>query len=605
MSSEMRNSILYILLLSCFSLGAQLSSDNVITETKGLGLRMCSNLYNLCKVAETSVSEARERAAAQNMQVREDGKAYILIADGWDTDKMIDTEELRSIGLDVKDHYRNVAGCWVKPQDLISVAQQLPEKYLMRSSNRFSIDHEGVLVTNALSYKNTGGANGQGVKIAIIDLGFQLLDDAQDMGTAPDPPADTTDWTGTGLMTGTKHGTGCTEICFEYATQATYYLHKINGEVQLGNAINQAINDGVDLITSSISYYNTGWADGSGTVCAAVQDATDAGIIFFHGSGNFHQDHWQGIFNTTDGDDWHEYVVGDETNEATVGTGSNNSITVNLQWEGTPNSTNDYDLYLFNEANGNLLASATLTNDFETLTWTNNTGSSVTVEVAVFRFNSSQDEFEIFVSSGQNLQFNQTGSSSASPSNSLEDLCITVGAIRNTEYDDDDPQAESFSSRGPTNGGRIVPDLIAPDGLTLVSYPEQFFGSSAGGPNTCGLTAVLWSEHDYLSATGIKELVRGLAALYNDWGDPGKDNTYGDGGIYLPDFTSSSRFIYKGANNTGGLTSLPFYSMQQANDLAPINSNIFFLGDIHDPPTGVINTPMKYRSLVEDAIVRE
>lgn len=602
----MRNSILFCYCFLSGILSAQLSQEDVVKDMAISDLRMCSNLYNLAKVAATTPSAIPLLAEKQNLQMNTDGKAYVLIADGWDTERTIDTELLNALDIEVKDQYRNIAGCWIKPIDFISVAQQLPEGYLMRSANRFSADHEGVLVTNSLSYKDDGGAQGQGIKIAVIDLGFLQLDDAQDAGTAPDPPADTVDLTGTGLMTGTVHGTGCTEITFEYATQATYYLYKFSGEVQHGNAINQAINNGVDLITCSVSFYNTGWADGSGTPCASVRDATDAGILYFHGGGNFHQDHWQGIYNTTDGDDWHEFTGGgDETNEATVSSGNNNSITVNLQWEGTPSSTNDYDLYLFDEVTGNLLASATLNNDFETLNWVNNTGSSVVVEVAVLRFNSSQDEFEIFVSSGQSLQFNQTGGSTASPSNSLEDLCITVGAIDWSEYDDADPQAESFSSRGPTNGGRIVPDLIAPDDLTLVTYPNGFSGSSAGGPNTCGMTAVLWSEHDYLSATGIKELVRGLASLYNDWGDPGKDNTYGEGGLYLPDFTNNSRFIYKGANNTGGLSTLPYLTMQQANDLAPDNSNIFFLGDVHEVPAGVISTPMQYRSLHEDAIINE
>jgi len=597
-----------IMLIACsFSImvTAQLSNADVLHDTKSMRLPVCSNLWNIGKTALLDPHQAIVQAKNQNMQTREDGKIYIQIADGWDTDKIMDPQVLATLGVEVQDHFRNAAGCWVSPSELISLAQRLPQDFLLRSANMFSADHEGVVVTNSLSYKNTGGANGQGVKIAIIDLGYTLLTNAQAAGTAPDPPASTYDWTGSGLMVGTTHGTGCTEITFEYANQATYYLHKINGDVQLGLAINQAIADNVDLITSSISYYNTGWADGTGLPCAAVKDATDAGILFFHGSGNFNQTHYQGDFLTTDGDDWHEYNgSGDETNQATVTT-SNNTINVFLQWQGNPAPANDFDLYLFNATNGNVLASAVLTNDFEYLSWTNNTGSSVNVEVAVLRYNSNQDDFEVFVSTGQSLGFNQTGSSSASPSNSLEEFCITVGAINNTEYDDADPQAESFSSRGPTNSGNIVPDLIAPDNLTLVAYPNGFSGSSAGGPNTCGLTAVLWSEHDYLSATGIKELVRGLAALYNDWGDPGKDNTYGEGGLYLPDFVSDSRFIYKGANNINGLISLPFYSMEQANTMVHPNSNVFFLGETHDPPAGIISTPMIYRSLVESAITKD
>lgn len=592
-----------IVVLAPFLASAQLTREHAILGTKTDLPRMCSALWHLGAMAANDSLATLQYAASLDMQVRSDGKIYVQIQRGWDTAVDIDPEVLGSLGIEVQDHYRNTAGCWVNPDKLIATAEILEGDMILRSANRHSVDHEGVIVTNSLDYKTIGGANGQGFKIGVIDLGYSLLTNAQMAGTAPNPPADTVDWTGTGLMTGTPHGTGCTEICFEYATQATYYLHKITGEPQLGNAINDLIGDGVDMITSSISYYNTGWADGTGVPCAAVKDATDAGILFFHGSGNFNLRHYQGVFTTTDGDDWHEYVGLDETNEVNVANGV--TITIYMQWEGTPSSTNDFDLYLFDEANGNQLASATLSSDYEVLNWTNNTGSTVTAEVAVFRFNSSNDDFEYFISTnGLVLQFGQTGGSSASPSNSLEDLCITVGAIDNDEYDEADPQAESFSSRGPTNGGRIVPDLIAPDDLTLVSYPNGFSGSSAGGPNTCGLTAVLWSEHTYLSATGIKELVRGLAALYNDWGDPGKDNTFGEGGIYLPDFTDNARFIYPGANNTGGLSTLPYLSFEQANDIAPVNTNIFFLGGVHSVPVGIIDSPMKYRSLEENAIIK-
>jgi hypothetical protein len=596
-----------VLLLILVNLGlfGQSRWQEIIEEKHTSHPNISSSLYQIGKFAMEDPAGAKEKIQEANLTTRSDGRIFVEVQFGWDTEKTVDFDFGNTPFFEIQNRYRNLIGGWILPDKMLELSEALPPAYIVRTPNRYSNDHEGITVTNALSYQSNG-ATGNGVRIAVIDPGFGNLGTAQSAGTAPSSPV-TFDHTGSlnPFASGNVHGTGCTEIIFEYATGATFFLHKIAGESQLATAINQAIADNVDIISHSSSYFNTGWADGSGTVCAAVKDATDAGILYFHGAGNFHKRHWQGDYKDDDGDQWHEFNNLDETNEITIASG--NSITAHLQWPGSPSATNDFDLYLFNDANGSTLATSTSTTDFETLTWTNINPISVTVELAVFRFNSTKVKFELFAPTGNDFKYGQTGGATASPANSLEDFCITVGAVNWNTYDSATPTIESFSSWGPTNGGIIVPDLCAPDGMVVTAYPTGFFGASAGGPNTAGMTAVLWSEHNYLSAEGVLSAVYGLAELYNDFGTPGHDVTYGRGGIELPDFTNNSRFVYDDAGNTAGSTSLPFINIEQANDLAPANTNIFFLGGTYNaPPTGqqVLSTPMIYKSLKDNAVIK-
>ena len=210
------------------------------------------------------------RAVQNRMTVRNDEKVYVRIQKGWDTSVDIDKEFIEDLGFEVQNVYKHTAGCWVDFAQIQELNALIPEGMLMRPENLFSAEHEGITKTNAAEYQ-INGALGQGVDIAVIDIGYGALASAQSAGTAPASPT-LVDLTASGqpFASGTNHGTGCTEIIFEYATQANYTLYKITGISQLGLAVASAIASGVDLISSSLSYYNTGWADGTGLACAAA-----------------------------------------------------------------------------------------------------------------------------------------------------------------------------------------------------------------------------------------------------------------------------------------------------------------------------------------------
>ena len=69
------------------------------------------------------------------------------------------------------------------------------------------------------------------------------------------------DFTGEGIYAGerTVHGTACAEIVHDVAPEAELYLYKVGDLVDLENAKDRAIRDGIDIINHSIGWFGTGY----------------------------------------------------------------------------------------------------------------------------------------------------------------------------------------------------------------------------------------------------------------------------------------------------------------------------------------------------------
>lgn len=128
---------------------------------------------------------------------------------------------------------------------------------------------EGVALHGAAAWHDAG-YKGKGVKIAVIDLGFQGFQSL--MGTELPSTVEARCYTSIGVFTSSlsdcdnsdtsKHGTAVTEAVFDIAPEATYYISNITSAGDLLNTVEWLIEENVDVINASL-----GWAwHGPGTV---------------------------------------------------------------------------------------------------------------------------------------------------------------------------------------------------------------------------------------------------------------------------------------------------------------------------------------------------
>jgi len=429
------------------------------------------------------------------------------------------------------------------------VARELPAGYRLRQSLPPGLDAvygEGPIVTNSAEYRDAG-ADGAGVTIGVIDAQYDNFNAAVLNGDAPagaiivDYCTDPNVCAIFGAAGPNRHGTGCVEAAYDHAPGATWRLYRIRNLTDLGSAVQDMIANAQAprLITHSLSWYNTGWADDTGAACAAALQAAQAGILFFTSAGNRAQSHYQATFAPAPGNPvpgWHQFAEDDETNDITIPAGER--VDFYLQWNNADNVT-DYDLYLYNADITVVLARSINVGaaTFEYLTYTNTTGAPVVTHLGVRRVAGCLVEFEIFErSSTATWEYLTPASSTTSPSNTNHRNVVSVGAVHHANFNQPNGTSgliEPYSSRGPTNGGLMAPDLCGPTNTAGFSYPV-FTGTSCATPNVAGMVAALWSAGTGVLPQVTRDAVYEWALALRDWGPAGRENTYGRGGAVLP-----------------------------------------------------------------------
>lgn len=547
-------------------------------------LRMQSTLFEAeIDARSLAVAEARGLLGRRGIRMRKDGKVHVEIV-GSPGGTGLAASALAPFGGEVEGSWRHRVDAWIPLQRLSQVARALPSGYFLQRAKRPEPDEtvgEGPAVINSDNYTPAG----QGLRIAVIDVGYAGLTAAANNGDAPgaairynytgntfEDPADGT------------HGTGCVESAFDHCPAAMWYIYKIDSLTDLGSAVNSAINLNVDIISHSLSWFNEGWDDDSGGACAAANNAASSGILFFTSAGNRAQQHWQGSFNTTDGEDWHEFGAGgDETINMVVP--SNGSATCSMSWD-TTGGTFDYDLYLYDATLTLLTSSTNGGNSYESFTWTNMSTTAQTVHLCVWRSSGGITDFEIFVTpNAVTLQQHIVSEgSTTSPSNSSGSGVISVGAVAHGDFGSAGGTVgiiKDYSGRGPSNSGMTLPDITGPTDTNNFTY-GRFGGTSCATPNAAGAACAFLSAHSQYVAAATEYLLERQAQVFRDWGDAGMDNTYGYGGIHLVDYAPDTLWI---SRDYGGpdLHYLPFYTVWAAHTAAVPGGRLLFIPGGHYP----------------------
>ena len=212
------------------------------------------------------------QAFAQRRDLRLDGQdnvtVFILPKAGESKDT-IDIESLKAYGGEVIKSGHSVIKARVPILLLDQIADHVGGINYIKHPDRPHIEvvSEGVNLTGASSYQASGYA-GQNIKVAIVDLGFANLSDAIAAGVLPSSVIKI-DCTGTDCAPTDfpseeeDHGTAVAEIVHDMAPAAQLYLIKIGDSLDLLNAKDYCIANGIRVINHSVGWFNSNFYDGA------------------------------------------------------------------------------------------------------------------------------------------------------------------------------------------------------------------------------------------------------------------------------------------------------------------------------------------------------
>ena len=485
---------------------------------------------------QSSLWELATPGAAKPTRDLQDTVVVILVPQLGQASASIDTSSLAALGVKVLAQSKSLMRVSVPASSLLAVSELPGVRFVRRPYRPYPQEtiSEGVYRIGALA-NHSAGVKGQGVKVAIIDGGFKGANKL-----SGDMPArwNYYDYTGEGIYAGDSvHGTGCAEIIHDVAPEAELYLYKTGDIVDFENAKDRAIRDGIDVISYSGSWFGFGFGDGKGLACDIVNDAANRGILWVNAAGNYAKAHYSGVWSDTDRDPdgWHNFAGGDEllSFEAEEG----DEISVSLTWDDWPITYQNYDLSLyFEDSSGDPREVDESTNiqgssgGFPEEWIEYEAQESGTYGIAVYGIGAQPRRLKIW-SSHDFKEYSVEENSIGIPADARGSM--SVGAIFHRADYWNAGRVEEYSSRGPTSDNRTKPDLVAPTGVSTVSYGpnELYWGTSAAAPHVAGAAALIKSANPSYSRT---QLWNALVAATVDIGPRGRDNDSGYGKLVLP-----------------------------------------------------------------------
>ena len=444
---------------------------------------------------------------------------------------------VESTGGRIQERYRGVIEARVPATALVRLARSSAVRAVREPARPVAdaVHGEGVGATGADAW-HRAGVHGEGVKIAVVDLGFENYRRGQASGDLPKNLVKV-DFCGSGGFEGTGHGTAVAEIVSEIAPAADLYLVCVRDVAGLGLAVSYARSHGIQVISHSVSWFNTSRGDGLGgpsTPEGIVAAARAAGILWVNAAGNRAQQHWSGAFVDANANGWNEFAPGDEGNTVVIPAAS--YACAALKWDDWPASAEDYDLY-FTLPSGAIGASSTGSQTgFEPPTElacqvnAGNIPQSYGIAIRAHHVSARPVRFDLFVFPGPNLEYQVAGSSMTEPGTSSAALTVGAACWR-------DNSLEAYSSQGPTIDNRTKPDLVGPDSVSSRVYGpfsicglSGFAGTSASTPHVAAAAALVKQANP---SFGPDEITTYLEERALDLGPAGKDTAFGSGALSL------------------------------------------------------------------------
>lgn len=384
---------------------------------------------------------------------------------------------------------------------------------------------------------------GAGLTIAILDLGFgQNLDRMQRLGELPPPErVETLSFDAAAGLAGrnafgnrTNHGELVAQTVHDYAPDARYLYVNYHTEADFQAAVDALVARRPDIVVHSNNFIE-GPFDGTSPAARAVDRAAAAGILWFNSAGNYARLHWSGPWSDADGDGRLDWPNGDAW---TFSRGAGNTITFALTWASAPGGPpTDLDLTLERlEPSGawTPVAASTDRQSAGSPPTERIVGYSAPVDAAfrlrVARVSGPPPAGDLTLFSRE-IPLADIGGAVESSTPTPSDAAggVSVGAVdwRGNSY-------KTYSSQGPTDDGRLKPDLVAPTN-TRVMGPGGFRGvggTSNAAPNAAGAAALLLAAERRAGRAPTAAAIRAaLASAALDLGVPGPDGVFGMGRV--------------------------------------------------------------------------
>ena len=262
----------------------------------------------------------------------------------------IDTSSFAELGVQILARSESLLRVSVPAASLLALPE-LPGVGFVRKPYRphaLATISEGAQPIGA-SASHRAGVRGQGTKVAVIDVGFRGADRLPE-----DMPESwrVRDFTDEGIYAGDehrrhRHGTASAEIVYDAAPAAELYLLKVDDLVDLENAKDLCIREGIDIVSHSLGWLATGFGDGRGFSCDVANDAAENGILWVNAAGNAAGSHYTGPWSDSDSDGWHNFADENDDELLNVRAAAGDSIQVILTWDDFPATAEDYNLHLF------------------------------------------------------------------------------------------------------------------------------------------------------------------------------------------------------------------------------------------------------------------